>query len=88
MKQYAAELEINLLFIPAGLTGELQPLDPFVCGAMQANRRWICRVQVAEEGVMSKQVTVSFLIRAWEAVSTAVLDEAWAIYNGFDPDED
>jgi hypothetical protein len=34
------------------------------------------RVRVAKEDVMSKQVAAHFLIRAWEAVSTAVLDEA------------
>jgi hypothetical protein len=88
MKQYAAKLGINFLFIPAGLTDELQPLECFVFGAMKANCHRMPRVQVAEEGVMSKQAAASFLIRAWEGVSTAVFDEDWAIYEGFDPDED
>jgi hypothetical protein len=54
MKQYAAKLGINLLFIPPGLTVELQPLDRFVFRAMKANCRRMYQVQVAEEGVMSK----------------------------------
>jgi hypothetical protein len=76
MKQYAAELGINLVFIPPGPTDELQPLDRFVFGAMKVNGRRMYRVQVAEEGVMTKQVAASFLVQAWEVVSTAVLDEA------------
>jgi hypothetical protein len=27
---------------------------------------------------IDKQVTAAFLVRAWDAVSTGVLDEAWA----------
>jgi hypothetical protein len=88
MKQYTAEFGINLLFIPPGLTDELQPLDHLVFRAMTANCRQIYRVQAAEEGVMNKQVAASFLIRAWEWVSAAVLDEAWAIHEGFNRGED
>jgi hypothetical protein len=64
MKQYAAELRINSLFIPLGLTDELQPLDCFVFEAMKANSRRMYPVQVAEQGVRSKQVAASLLIRA------------------------
>jgi hypothetical protein len=52
MKQYAAELGINLLFIPPGFTEELQPLDCFVFAAMKANRRRMYRVQVAEDELL------------------------------------
>jgi hypothetical protein len=76
MKQWPAELGINLLFILPGLTDELQPLDRFVFGAMKANCRWMYRVQVAEEGMMNKQVAASFLIRAWERINKAILDDA------------
>jgi hypothetical protein len=64
MKQYAAGLGINLLFITPGLTDELRPLDHFLFGVMKANFRRMCRVQVGEERVMSKQVAASFLTRA------------------------
>jgi hypothetical protein len=38
-KDSAAELGIRLLFIPPGLTDELQPLNRFVFGVMKANCR-------------------------------------------------
>jgi hypothetical protein len=37
LKQYAAELGINLFLIPPGLTDEFQPLDRFAFGVMQSN---------------------------------------------------
>jgi hypothetical protein len=76
MKQCAAELVINLFFIPPGLTDGPQHLDRFVFWAMKTNRRRMYRVQVAEEGVTRKQAAASFLIRAWEEVNTAAFDEA------------
>jgi hypothetical protein len=76
------------LFIPPGIRDELQPLDGIFFGAMKVNCHQMCRVQLAEEGVISKQVAASFLIGVWEGVSMAVLDEAWAISEGFDPGED
>jgi hypothetical protein len=39
MRQYAAELGIYLLSVPAGLAEERQPLDCFVFGAMKARSR-------------------------------------------------
>jgi hypothetical protein len=31
---------------------------------------------------MGKEIATGFLIRAWEAVTTAALDDAWALYEG------
>jgi hypothetical protein len=39
MKQYAAELGISLLSVPAGLAEERQSLDRFVFGAMKVRSR-------------------------------------------------
>jgi hypothetical protein len=33
---------------------------------------------------MDKEIATSFLIRAWEALATAALDDAWALYEGRD----
>jgi hypothetical protein len=37
---------------------------------------------------IGKQVAAAFLVRAWEAVSTAVLDEAWALYEEVEENEE
>jgi hypothetical protein len=39
MKKYAEDLGIHLLFIPPGLTDEMQPLDRFAFGVMKAHGR-------------------------------------------------
>jgi hypothetical protein len=36
----------------------------------------------------SQQVAAAFLVRAWNAVSTAVLDEAWALYEELEENEE
>jgi hypothetical protein len=84
MKEYAAELAIHLLFIPPGLTDELQPLDRFVFGAMKAHRRRMYRRHAAALEPLNKQIAAAFLIRAWESVSANVLDDAWALYQDTD----
>jgi hypothetical protein len=34
---------------------------------------------------MNQEIAAAFLIRAWECVSTGVLDDAWSLYGS--PDE-
>jgi hypothetical protein len=77
-KCLAAPLGINLLFIPPGMTDELQPLDRYVFGVMKANCRQSYRrfIQANPEAVVDQQIAAGFLIRAWESVSTQTLDEA------------
>jgi hypothetical protein len=65
MKQYAAELAIDLLSTLPGLTHERQPLDCFVFGAMKARSRRVYRTHAA----------APFLIRTWQAVNAAVLND-------------
>jgi hypothetical protein len=33
---------------------------------------------------MDKEIATGFLIRAWEAVTTSALDDAWSLYEGRD----
>jgi hypothetical protein len=82
-KDYAASIGIQLLFIPPGMTDEFQPLDRYVFGVMKSNCRRSYRrfCQENPEAVMNQQIAAAFLIRAWEAVSPEVLDEAWCIYD-------
>jgi hypothetical protein len=82
-KSHAASLGINLLFIPPGMTDELQPLDRYVFGVMKANCRHSYRrfIQADPEAVVNQRIAARFLVRAWESVSTQTLDEAWCIYD-------
>jgi hypothetical protein len=79
MRKCAQELGINLVFIPPGLTDELQPLDRFVFGVMKATCRRLYRLHCdGNPGAkMNWHTATAFLIRAWEAVSTKMLDDAW-----------
>jgi hypothetical protein len=36
---------------------------------------------------MIRQMAANFLIRAWQAISPGVLNEAWSIYDGIDEAE-
>jgi hypothetical protein len=80
-RQHAHDLGINLLFIPPGLTDELQPLDRFVFGAMKATCRRLYRMHCDcnPAAHMNQEIATAFLIRAWEGVSPEVMDDAWAI---------
>jgi hypothetical protein len=81
MRQFAQDLGTNLVFIPRGLTDEFEPLDHFVFGAMKATCRRLyglhCEWNPGEK--MDHQIAAAFLIRAWEAVTAEVLENAWAL---------
>jgi hypothetical protein len=81
MRQYAQDLGIKLLFILPGLTDELQPLDRFNFGAMKATcRRLYRRHRASDAGVrITREIAAAFLIRAWEAMSSDALEDAWAL---------
>jgi hypothetical protein len=83
MRTHAAELGIHFLFIPPGLTDEFQPLDRFVFGAMKATCRRLYALHCRSNPscAMDRKIAAAFLIRAWEGVSTQVLEEAWAVYD-------
>jgi len=87
-KAYAADIGVNLLFIPPGLTDELQPLDMAVFGMMKGVCRRLLREQLAAhpELRLTRAHGAAFLVRAWEQVSPAVLGMAWALY--YDEEED
>jgi hypothetical protein len=75
-------LIILLHFIPARWTGELQPLEQYVFGALKA----ICRKLFARHYTAGNDVTVTksdvprFLLEAWSALEVAVIEKGWGIY--------
>jgi hypothetical protein len=83
IRAHAGELGINFLFVPPGLTDEFQPLDRFVFGALKATSRRLYALHCRSDPFcsMDKKTAAGFLIRAWEGISTQVLEEAWAIYD-------
>jgi hypothetical protein len=64
----------------------MQPLDRFVFGVMKAHGlRYRTHVSSLEK--VSKQVAAAFLMRTWEAVSPAVVNDAWALSKELEEDE-
>jgi hypothetical protein len=65
------------------MTDNFQPLDRFVFGAMQATCRRLYGLHCQSNPFcsMDKKLAATFLIRAWEAVSPDVLEEAWSRYD-------
>jgi hypothetical protein len=65
------------------MTDEFQPLTRDAFGVVKSNCRCLYRrlCQENPEAVMNQQMVTAFLIRAWEAVSPQVLDDAWCIYD-------
>jgi hypothetical protein len=82
MRQYAEDLGIHLLFIPRGLTDDLQPLDRYVFRAMKGLCRRLYRMHCESAGSdeMTQQVATAFLLRAWKQVSPQTLGDAWSMY--------
>jgi hypothetical protein len=80
-RELEARLGIILHFIPAGWTDELQPLDPYVFGALKsACRRLFNRFCRAEEPEIRRRDAVAFLCRAWQDLATRVVEKSWGIY--------
>jgi hypothetical protein len=75
-------LGIYLLFIPLGLTDDLQPLDRFVFGAMKGTWPLLDRLhcQFTPAAAMNRQTAAAFLIGTWEEVSTTLFNDAWSLY--------
>ena len=81
--QLAESLNINLVFIPAGFTDELQPLDRSIFGVLKSylRRMWRDRFIENPETRFNRALAVELLIPAWERVSTALIAQSWAIYS-------
>jgi hypothetical protein len=84
VKSLAAALKIRLVYIPAGATDELQPLDKVVFGALKSEARRIFRQRVADNlGLKrSKRDAVADMITAWDWLSDEAIRAAWQSYQG------
>jgi hypothetical protein len=78
-RQEAAELAVYLLSVPADLAEERQPVGPLCFRDDESAQSPKCnRTHTADIEPTNKQITARFLIRAWEAVNAAVVNDTWA----------
>ena len=82
IRDLAHALDIELIYIPPGLTDEYQPLDRAVFGVMKQHFRYLWRKQYEADPSQrfSRAKAVQLLIPAWERVSPEVLEDAWTVY--------
>jgi hypothetical protein len=78
----AAELNIELVYIPPGATDKRQPLDRMVCGALKSEARRLFRWHASRNPKLNrhKQDAVRDMIEAWEGFSDATLNAVWQLY--------
>ena len=82
VKEKAAELGIELIFIPPGSTDELQPLDRKVFGVLKAYAKqlWREHYHKYEGGKIDRWEIADQIIIAWNRISINTLDSAWCIF--------
>lgn len=81
ISEYAANQNIILHFIPAGMTDIYQPLDRYIFGVLKSKCKKYYRYYISNnDSPITKKDSISILIRAWEEISSAVIDKAWRIY--------
>ena len=82
IKKIARELNINIHFIPAGFTDELQPLDIRVFGALKAKARsqWYKLLYQDKNLVATRALAAIILCTCWSQLEARVLDSAWSLY--------
>lgn len=78
----ANHMNIEFHFIPPGLTDEFQPLDRRVFGCLKAAGKTAFRhlYRRNPEQKFSTRCAVECLVKAWDHLSSEVIDEAWGIY--------
>jgi hypothetical protein len=82
VKACAEALGINLHFIPAGMTDELQPLDRNVFAVLKATAKRLFheRCMMGPMLKRTKADACEDLIAAWEHLGPQCIEEAWSMY--------
>ena len=78
----AAALNIEMIFIPAGLTDAYQPLDRRIFGVLKAKARRYFRMRYSEsiDIETTKIAAAQDFVAAWEAITVENIGESWDIY--------
>jgi hypothetical protein len=82
IREIATRFKINLHFVPAGGTGDYQPLDVRVFGALKATakKKWYKRYTDDRESPQDKSSAVEILLESWAEVDERVINSAWNIF--------
>jgi hypothetical protein len=84
IQNLAADLGINLKYVPAGLTDRFQPLDVRVFGVLKAKAKAAYRLRTTPDHHIelnrTKQNAVEDMIWAWETMDPSVIESAWEQY--------
>lgn len=92
----AAELQIELIFIPTSATDKYQPLDKYIFGVMKSSAAAECNDKLFnEQSCFSKSQAADVFVRHWENLRVATVKKAWesttlehAFLNSSDDDSD
>lgn len=85
IKALAAELQIELVFIPPGCTDACQPLDIAVFAVLKAHAKRLWRQYYHEmKGERLEWITLmDHLVESWDLIDEKVIANAWNMYNEF-----
>ena len=77
----AEELDIELIFVPAGLTSKLQPLDIRVFGELKSRARAEFQRIAVHTGSRDIELhsSINILIKCWERISPENIIKAWGV---------
>lgn len=83
VKRFASDSGIGLLFIPAGQTGEWQPLDNRIFGSLKARARaefdrQNVVVEEDNENYINWELAIMILVQCWEAIPESAIINSWA----------
>ena len=79
----AETLNIDMIFIPAGFTDEMQPLDRSIFATLMVylKRLWRQRFQENPNTRFTKALAVELLLPAWEKISPQLIRSSWNLYD-------
>ena len=82
VKNLAAELNIHLVYVPAGLTDKFQPLDRRIFGALKASAKaQVYQFMSQNPGQrIGRLRAVQYLITSWKNLSQDAINSSWSIY--------
>ena len=82
VQEFATGLKIHLMFIPAGMTDKLQPLDVRIFGVLKSiARSYLVReMQELADQKIGMPKAIQILVRSWEQLSSETITSAWSVY--------
>jgi hypothetical protein len=82
VKEFAANLGIDLYFIPPGMTDEFQPLDRSVFSVLKSHAKLFFRERYRLDPLekRNKIIAVQDLIASWSKLEPNTVRDGWSIY--------